>query len=71
MGTRKECLLWSAEGLLECTKIVLAIKMPDGNVELIVNTNAIEKIKYIENAYDDDLHLKSNTDIKIVNYMFY
>ena len=71
MGTRKECLLWSAEGLLECAKIVLAIKMPDGNIELIVNPNALEKIKYIENAYDDDLHLKTNKNIKIVNYMFY
>lgn len=53
------------------SKIVLAIHMPSGENELIISENAIEKINYIEGAYDDNLHLKSNKDIFIDCYMVY
>lgn len=71
MGTAKEGLLSSYDYLLETAKICLAIKMPDGSTELIINQNAKTKIDYIRNAYDDDLKLKNNGDIQIVSYMFY
>lgn len=51
--------------------IALAIKMPDGNIELIINNNIAEKLKYIDKAYDDDLRLKTCPDIQIVNFMMY
>lgn len=50
--------------------IALAVKMPDGNIELIVNNNIAEKLKYIDKAYDD-LRLKTCPDIQIVNFMLY
>jgi len=71
MGNAKEGLLANYDYLLDTAKICLAIKMPDGNTELIINQNAKAKIDYIRNAYDDDLRLKNNNDIQIVNYMFY
>ena len=71
MGTKKEGLLYNYDGLLDSAKICLAIRMPDGNTELIINQSAKAKLDYIRNAYDDDLRLKNNTDIYIVNYMIY
>ena len=71
MGTAKEGLLLCYDDLLETAKICLAIKMPDGSTELIINQNAKTKIDYIRNAYDEDLKLKNNGEIQIVNYMFY
>ena len=71
MGTAKDCLMLVYEDLLDTAKVCLAIKMPDGSTELIINQNAKSKIDYIRNAYDDDLKLKNNGDIQIVSYMFY
>lgn len=50
MGTAKEGLLSSYDFLLDTAKICLAIKMPDGSTELIINQNAKSKIDYIRNA---------------------
>jgi hypothetical protein len=53
------------------TKYVVAVKLPTGATEIIINTEAIEtKRDYCDIAYDDDLCLKSNPCIKLVNYMF-
>lgn len=71
MGSAKDCLMSVYEDLLDTAKVCLAIKMPDGSTELIINQNAKTKIDYIRNAYDDDLKLKNNGDIQIVSYMFY
>lgn len=71
MGSAKDCLMLVYEDLLDTAKVCLAIKMPDGSTELIINQNAKSKIDYIRNAYDDDLKLKNNGDIQIVSYMFY
>lgn len=71
MGTAKDGLLSLYDELLDTAKICLAIKMPDGNTELIINQNAKNKIDYIRDAYDDDLRLKSCIDIQIISYMFY
>ena len=71
MGSAKDCLMSVYEELLDTAKVCLAIKMPDGNTELIINQNAKAKIDYIRNAYDEDLKLKNNSDIQIVSYMFY
>lgn len=51
-------------------KIVFAIKLPTGAVELIINTENIrEKLEYYLKAYDDDLKLVSNRQVEIVGYM--
>lgn len=39
--------------------------------ELIINPEGIDKISYINTAYNDDLELISNTKIKINNYSFF
>lgn len=56
-----------------CLKVVVTIvKLPSGALEVIVNTdNLNDKLNYIINAYDDDLKLKSNQDIAIVDYLIF
>lgn len=50
--------------------IVTAVKLPTGAVELAVNNSCIkEKIKYILEAYDENMHLKTNNDIVMQNVM--
>lgn len=50
--------------------IVTAVKLPTGAVELAVNTeNIVSKIDYILEAYDEDMHLKTNQDIVMQNIM--
>ena len=52
------------------TYIVTAVKLPNGAIELAVNTSEIEaKIDYILEAYDEDMHLKTNTEISMQNLM--
>lgn len=58
------------EGKLVPTYIVTAVKLPTGAIELAVNTTAIvDKISYILEAYDEDMCLKTNTDIIMQNIM--
>jgi hypothetical protein len=50
--------------------IVTAVKLPTGAIELAVNTeNIAEKIDYILEAYDQDMHLKTNTAVVMQNLM--
>ena len=50
--------------------IVTAVKLPTGAIELAVNDKEIaNKIDYILDAYDDDMHLKTNTSIVMKNIM--
>lgn len=52
------------------TYLVTAVKLPSGAIELAVNnTNIPEKIDYILEAYDEDMHLKSNPAIEMVQLM--
>lgn len=50
------------------TFVKLFIQMPTGEIEIIQNPNISAKAAYIENAYDDELHLKSCPDIYIADY---
>lgn len=50
--------------------LVVATKLPSGAIELQVNTSEIaNKIDYILDAYDADMHLKTSTDIVIQNIL--
>jgi D-tyrosyl-tRNA(Tyr) deacylase len=50
--------------------IVTAVKLPTGAIEIAVNDKNIkEKIEYILNAYDDDMKLKTNPVIELVNLL--
>ncbi len=52
------------------TYIVTAVKLPTGAIELAVNTaNILDKIDYILDAYDDDMRLKANSEIQMVQLM--
>lgn len=52
------------------TYIVTAVKLPTGAIELAVNnTNIAEKIDYILEAYDENMHLKTNPAIEMVQLM--
>ena len=53
--------------------MVIGIEMPDlESHELIVNhkSNFEEKMKYYDSAYDEDLIMNRNRDIKIVSFIF-
>lgn len=52
--------------------LVLEIKLYDSEPEIQVNpkANFETKLKYIEGAYNNDLTLKTNSNIKIVSYEF-
>lgn len=57
----------------ETNFMVIGIEMPElESHELIVNhkPNFEEKMKYYDLAYDEDLVMKRNRDIKIVSFMF-
>lgn len=50
--------------------LVVATKLPTGAIELSVNNEHIpEKIDYILNAYDEEMRLKTNTDVVIEQLM--
>lgn len=52
--------------------IILVIELPSGALEVITNSeNLIDKMQYIINTYDDRLHMKSNQDIRIADYIIY
>lgn len=58
------------EASFKPTYIVTAVKLPTGAIELAVNnTNIAEKIDYILEAYDDDMCLKTNPAIQMVQLM--
>lgn len=60
-------------GKLEAYKpvyLVTAVKLPTGAIELAVNNTGIkEKINYILEAYDENMHLKTNPEIEMCNIM--
>ena len=50
--------------------IITAVELPTGAIELAINnTNIAEKIDYILNAYDENMRLKTNPAIKMVQLM--
>lgn len=50
--------------------LVTAVKLPTGAIELAVNTsNIAEKLSYISEAYDENMRLKTNPEIQMVNMM--
>lgn len=54
----------------DLTQLVVAIQLPTGARELIINTTNIDsKIEYYCNAYDDDMCLKNNKDVQIVGVL--
>lgn len=71
MGCFKQTLQETYSAITDTAKIVVAINMPDGSTELIINENAKHKIEYIMKAYNDDLQLISNPAISIQNWMVY
>lgn len=52
------------------TYLVTAVKLPTGAIELAVNNENIPaKIDYILDAYDENMHLKSNPEIVMQQLM--
>lgn len=50
--------------------IVTATRLPSGAVEVTTNFAEIPaKIAYILDAYDDTMHLKTNTSVKLENVL--
>lgn len=53
------------------TKMVIAVKLPTNAIELIINTeDLLRKVDYYQQAYDDNMQLRTNPSIKIVGWLF-
>jgi hypothetical protein len=49
---------------------ILVIELPNGGLETITNyQNLYEKMDYIVEAYDNDLKLKNNPNIQIIDFI--
>lgn len=56
---------------IRVTKVVVAVKLPTGAIEIIINTDEISsKFDYYCQAYDEHMQLKTNPMISIVGWMF-
>ena len=52
------------------TYLITAVKLPTGAIELAINnTDIAKKIDYILEAYDENMHLKSNPEIVMQQLM--
>ena len=60
----------SLESFGEIKKMVVAVKLPTGATELIINTENIEtKFEYYMMAYDMEMKLNTNPEIQIVGVL--
>lgn len=56
-----------SEDKAQISKIVTAVKLPTGAIEIAVNDQCLEqKLEYILSAYDDKMHLVSNKEITMI-----
>ena len=60
----------SEENDYKPTYFITAVRLPSGAIELAVNTaEIVEKIDYILEAYDEEMRLKTNTEIRMEQLM--
>ena len=51
----------------QISKIVTAVKLPTGAIEIAVNDQCLEqKLEYILRAYDDQMRLNTNKEIAMI-----
>lgn len=55
----------------ENTGILLFLKMPDGETEMLANPNGLKKIAYIAETYTENLKHKNNENVSIVGSNFF
>ena len=56
-----------SEDKAQISKIVTAVKLPTGAIEIAVNDQCLEqKLEYILKAYDDQMRLVSNKEITMI-----
>lgn len=68
--TLKEQFLHEVKRIGTPEIITVAVKLPNGAIEVITNTKeTVSKALYYETAYDDDFKLKNNKEIQIVGAM--
>lgn len=66
----EQCLVDTVLKNAEPTHIVTAVKLPTGAVEIAINTaNVVDKLHYIAQAYDDEMRLKTNPIIQMIDVM--
>lgn len=62
--------IMSEENDYKPTYFITAVRLPSGAIELAVNTTEIvDKIDYILEAYDSEMRLKTNTEIRMEQLM--
>lgn len=71
---RKQFFEWDYEGKVrddgKIEQMIMAIRLPSGAIETIINTQNIDsKYEYYINAYNDSLELKTNPEVRIIDWM--
>lgn len=65
----KELDAWNFGGK-EMSVVVVAVKLPNGAIETIQNTQSLwSKVDYYRTMYDDEFRLKANPAVEIIGYM--
>lgn len=68
--TKKELLLKKDIEIESPSYLITVVQLPTGALELIINRDNIqEKISYISRAYNDNLELNANNDVKIIDFI--
>ena len=73
MKTLKDLeIMYEKAKMLQVSYIGIVVKTLNGRCELIVNTleNFEDKMEYYKSAYNEDLTLKSNRNIRIVDFEY-
>ncbi len=56
-----------SDGKAQISKIVTAVKLPTGAIEIAINDQYLEqKLEYILSAYDDQMRLNTNKEIAMI-----
>lgn len=54
----------------EVSYLVVAVQLPTGSIELIMNTTNIgSKVQYYTMMYNEDFRLCTNQDVRVIGYM--
>lgn len=71
MKTRKDMFKDAFVSAGSVKTMVIAVLLPTGAKELIINNeHIVNKFEYYCSAYDDDMKLKYNNDVSILNWLF-
>lgn len=71
--TPRQRFIKQTEGEVQGTLLITVVRLPSGALETTLTANTsdwTEKIQHMRDDYDDDFALKTNPDVRVVDYLF-